>query len=241
MASGRSDIAVWVSRRTVAAALLLWCGVAVAVDIDSIVEGIADREVELKAPSGVKEYSKEELKEFLEKKGVDVEAMEGRVAEQREAMNRAHSPRMSANQDTPQSRLLMFVSMSMPGPSIQRVLDDAARAGATVVVNGMTGRTMAETKNVIRDLTGRRQVGWQIDPASAKKYGVVVAPTTVLALGPVQRSSCDAANAGQCIDEPFYGIEGDVSLEYALEKLIHLAPEAEREARLYLGRLRREN
>lgn len=238
MDSGRSVIAASVS-----AALALCAGPARAADpaIDRAVESILDRPLVLEEPAGFEAPSPEAARKLLDDTGVDLEKLSAEAQRiQQEFANSIEGQAGPAAADAthPKARLLVFVSLSMPEASLRRVVADAERAGAMVVMNGMHQNSMRATKTSVQSLTGERPVGWQIDPVSRRRFGVTVAPTTVLAANPVRRADCDDQREGVCIDEPYWGFEGDVSLDYALERIIAAAPEAGEAAAPYLARLR---
>ena len=60
--------------------------------------------------------------------------------------------------------LLIFVSFSMPRASLDRLVDQAAKASATLILRGLVDDSMQRTVMRAQALIGARQVGFQIDP-----------------------------------------------------------------------------
>jgi len=207
--------------------------------VDRAVDHILNRELVLEQPQGIYQPTDQDSRALLDKHGVDIQALQREASQRRreteESLGFKTKQKQASNNN---SRLLIFVSTTMPEASIDRILTDAQRAGAVVMINGMVGNSMRNTKNTILNLNKGRRVGWQIDPPTFRKFGVTVVPTVVLAMNPVRRTACEEKNDNKCIDEKFYGVEGDVPLDYALQKIVQKSPDSEQEARVYLKRLR---
>jgi type-F conjugative transfer system pilin assembly protein TrbC len=239
MVSGKSAIAARVS-----AGLLLcpWLASAAEPAIDRAVESILNRPLVLEQPEGFEAPSTEQLRQFLDEEGIDIGklAVEAERRKQELATTLGIAGATAADAPPAAARVLVFVSMSMPEQSLKRVVADAERAGALLVMNGMPGNSMRATRTAVQSINGEAKVGWQIDPVSLKRFEVKVAPTTVLAASPTRRSDCDDKREGACTDEAFWGFEGDVSLEYALAKIAAADAKAETLAAPFLARLRGE-
>ncbi len=110
-------------------------------------------------------------------------------------------------------RLLVFISLGMPKTSLQRLVDQAAQARATLVLRGLHRGSIRETVTRMHELIGSQRVAVQIDPTVFDRYGVVQVPTFVLARGGRPEAGCasEACAAG----ERFGKVAGDVSLGYA--------------------------
>lgn len=131
--------------------------------------------------------------------------------------------------------LLAFVSFSMPDAALRRIVEQAARSRARVVLRGFANGSMRETVQKVQTLIGKREVEFQIDPQSFDRFAVVMAPTYVLIKEGAKEMPC---RAGACLsDDAFVAVSGDVSLDYALEHIEHNAPRFARDARHYLKRL----
>lgn len=132
--------------------------------------------------------------------------------------------------------LLIFVSFSMPEPTLQRLVDQAAKAQASLVIRGFINGSLRETVARAQGLIGNRQVAFQIDPQAFDRFAVVKTPTFVLVRGGVEGQPC---GTGLCVPPDAYvAISGDVSLDYALEFIERTAPRFAKDARRYLQNIR---
>ena len=132
--------------------------------------------------------------------------------------------------------LLVFVSFSMPEPTLRRLVDQAAKAQAVLVIRGFVNGSLRETVAHARGLIGHRQVAFQIDPQSFDRFAVVKTPTFVLVRDGAQGKAC---GAGLCFPaDTFVATSGDVSLDYALEFIERQAPRFSKDARRYLKKIR---
>lgn len=162
-----------------------------------------------------------------------------RLPEQRKAMDPlavAHRYRVqdeAARAVREQSDLLAFVSFSMPAESLTRLAREASKTGAILVFRGLKDNSLKATSAAFLPYSkiGARA---QIDPTAFKKYRVASVPRYVLNQGALDQG-CEVTT--QCNAQAL-SVGGDVSLEFALERMAtsrsSLAPRAE----AYLGRLR---
>lgn len=132
--------------------------------------------------------------------------------------------------------LFIFVSLSMPEATLARLVDQAARAKATILIRGFAKGSLRETVARLQKLIGQREVAVLIDPQAFDRYAVKRVPTFVLARDGNRPASC----AGGACPPPgdFVSAAGDVSLDYALDQLRRAAPRFEAEAGVFLARLR---
>ena len=132
--------------------------------------------------------------------------------------------------------LLVFVSFAMPEATIIRLLDQAARAGATLVLRGLVNGSMRDTVERMQRLIGERRVAVQIDPQAFDRYAIQRVPSFVL----VRPGAPDAACSGeQCARPDGHVIAaGDVSLDYALRFFERTAPAMARDASSFLRRMK---
>lgn len=133
--------------------------------------------------------------------------------------------------------LLVFVSFAMPEPALERLVDQAQRSGATLLLRGFVDGSLKKTVERVQRLIGTRKVGFQIDPQAFDRFSVAVAPTFVLvrdgaAAAPCASGTCQPSSA-------FVSVSGDVSLDYALEHVRRAAPAFGREVGTFLSRLNR--
>ena len=129
--------------------------------------------------------------------------------------------------------LIVFISFSMPQPTLERLTDQAESSGATLVLRGLVNGSLRETVTRCQALIGQRHVAIQIDPQAFDRFAVVQVPTIVLvtanalnAPAPENRSASGAlpvartCAGARCGDEPgFASVQGDVSLAYALRMI----------------------
>ena len=157
----------------------------------------------------------------------------GAVAQGYEAMGQPTPASPSINKA---SALLVFVSFSMPELALGRLVDQAARSGATLVLRGFVDGSLQQTVARTQRLIGQRQVGFQIDPQAFDRFSVAVTPTFVLIKDGAAPEPCAA---GTCYPaSAFVSASGDVSVDYALEYFKRASPAFSREAGAYLSKLR---
>jgi conjugal transfer pilus assembly protein TrbC len=114
--------------------------------------------------------------------------------------------------------LIAFVSVSMPKPSLDRLLSDAERYGATVIIRGMVGGSIPTTAELVQKLLAGRQIAWNIDPEAFKRYRISSVPAYVLVKGGSEASTA-CEDGMQCFAEADYlKLSGDVPLRFALEQ-----------------------
>lgn len=133
--------------------------------------------------------------------------------------------------------LFVFVSLSMPRPTLQRLLDQAAQARASVVLRGFANGSLRETVAQVQGLIGERNVAVQIDPQAFDRFAVARVPSFVLIRDGTRPASCAS---GTCAPpEAFLRTAGDVSLDYALDHMQRAAPAFRTDAATFLARLRK--
>jgi conjugal transfer pilus assembly protein TrbC len=150
------------------------------------------------------------------------------------------------------SALRIFITLDMPRGSLQRLVDQAARTGATLVMRGLKAQSMRQTLAAVGELIETRRVSWVIDPDAFTRFQVSAAPTFVLTLadeavpgtpgfGPVpELPRCAGAGCASPTPEAaFLSVSGDVSLDYALGAMLRASPEAAPRANAILQRLRK--
>jgi conjugal transfer pilus assembly protein TrbC len=161
-------------------------------------------------------------------RGIDA----GALAAQYEAIRQPPNPAG----ERPTSGLLVFVTLQMPRVSLQRLVEQAERARATLVLRGLMNRSMKATLAEVAELIGKRKVAWIIDPESFRRYGVALAPTFVL-VAP-QGGFAAGCGSGQCVADPAYSsVAGDVSTAYALQLIEQGDPAFKPQALAYRRRL----
>lgn len=140
--------------------------------------------------------------------------------------------------------LLVFISLSMPAATLNRLLDQAQSAGATLVLRGLVRRSIRDTALQVQQLIGTRQVSVQIDPEAFDRYAITQVPAFVLLAGLPNEPNSNAGPAcGSPVCEKTSGsvrvarVFGDVSVEYALAHIQRASPALATQARLVLKRL----
>jgi len=132
--------------------------------------------------------------------------------------------------------LLVFVSFAMPEPTLARLVDQAARSGATLVLRGFVANSFQQTVQRTQQLIGQRQVAFQIDPQAFDRFSVTATPTFVLVRAGAVPEPCAA---GTCFPSSGYASAvGDVSVDYALEYIGRGAPSFKQAADSFLVKLK---
>lgn len=145
----------------------------------------------------------------------------------------ANPPALGANRGP---GLLIFVSFSMPQATLSRLVDQAARARASLVLRGLVNGSLRDTIERMQALIGSRQVSVQIDPQAFDRFGVVRTPSFVLVRDGARPQQC---GSGMCLaTDQFVLAAGDVSLDYALRYFQRTAPRVSGDAAPFLARLK---
>ena len=160
---------------------------------------------------------------------IDLEALAKGYASQSDAMTQAQGLVSGPG-------LLVFVSLSMPEATLQRLVDQAARAKASVVIRGLVNGSIRDTAARVQGLIGQRQVAVQIDPQAFDRYAIDRVPSFVLVRDGTRTTACAT---GLCVPpDGFVRAAGDVSLGYALEHMQRAAPRFAKDASGFLKRLK---
>lgn len=138
-------------------------------------------EAELKAAPVPSAPAIEALPQPATRTPIDLEALARGYASQVDAMQAAEGLARGPG-------LFVFVSLSMPRPALQRLIDQAARARASVILRGLVKGSLRETVAQLQPLIGTRQVAVQIDPRHSTVFPSCACP-----------ASCSCATArGRC-------------------------------------------
>jgi conjugal transfer pilus assembly protein TrbC len=190
-------------------------------------------------------FTEEELKQVLDNNGISLDSMLKSVSKAKEQMapmlgiENILKQQQNRSPTEKDSQLMVFVSLDMPRPSLERIVRDARQAQAVLVLRGMKNNKMGDTIGAATALKDGLEAGWQISSLEFRDIEVTVVPTTVLRMGAKRITACEADSKTSCVSQPWYGVEGDVSIEYALEQIIKHAPESTQEAGKYLATLRK--
>ena len=114
-------------------------------------------------------------------------------------------------------KVLIFVSFAMPESTLQRLVDQAARAGATLVLRGLVNGSIRDTVTRMQALIGSRRVAVQIDPEAFDRHGITRTPTFVLVMDGAGAEACASRVCGS--SQQFVKVAGDVTLDYAMQYL----------------------
>ena len=112
------------------------------------------------------------------------------------------------------SQVLVFLSFSMPEKSLHSWLLQCKQSGATPVIRGLIHNSFRETMVAIQTLSKKTGVGLQLDPILFKTFDVQIVPAIVH----IKDMPPCPANMN-CKPVDYDSLYGDVSLDYALEKM----------------------
>lgn len=171
----------------------------------------------------------EALPQTLSRTPIDLEALAQGYASQTEVMTQAQGLATGPG-------LLVFVSLSMPRPTLQGLVDQAARAKASIVLRGFANGSLRDTVAQVQGLIGSSQVAVQIDPQAFDRYAVTRVPTFVLVRDGTRPVACASGSCAPA--DSFLRTSGDVSLDYALEHMRRSAPGFGPPADTFLKRIR---
>jgi conjugal transfer pilus assembly protein TrbC len=117
--------------------------------------------------------------------------------------------------DIKQDDLFVFASFSMPLKSLERLMSDASKVGAVVVFRGFKNNSWKETAEAIAALKNEG-VNAVVNPNAFKAFKVKVVPVVVIiAPNALQNLNDD----GLASAKDFASVTGDVTLDYALERI----------------------
>ncbi len=155
-----------------------------------------------------------------ERAGIDIEAL-AKQYEQKAAARKMDD-------------LMIFASFTMPAESLKRIVSQANRVGASVVLRGFKNNSLKDTALTIKEL-GEQSGNVLVNPNAFTKYKVKAVPTMVLA----NAATIDQVdNEGCALPDNFVAVSGDVSLDYALDEVVRRAPQFEAVASRYLRQIR---
>jgi len=171
----------------------------------------------------------EALPQPLSRTPIDLEALARGYVSQADAMTQAQGLATGPG-------LLVFVSLSMPRPTLQRLVGQAARAKASIVLRGFANGSLRDTVAQVQGLIGARQVAVQIDPLAFDRFAVTRVPTFVLVRNGTRPVACASGSCAPA--DSFLRTSGDVSLDYALEHMRRSAPGFGPPADIFLKRIK---
>jgi conjugal transfer pilus assembly protein TrbC len=119
-----------------------------------------------------------------------------------------------------QEDLFVFASFSMPKASIERMMFDAAKVGAVVVFRGFKNNSWKETAETIAAFKNNG-VNAVVNPNAFKAFKVNVVPVVVMT-APTALQQLD--DEGCAPEKEYSSIVGDVTLDFALERIAKKSP-----------------
>jgi conjugal transfer pilus assembly protein TrbC len=114
--------------------------------------------------------------------------------------------------------LIVFVSLTMPEEALKKIGEDTRRAGGVIVLRGMKyglqPGTWVKSLEAMKPLASTG-ANIQVNPELFQQFSIKAVPTFVVSANPVGDKGCGDGSCAAGIAS----IVGDVSLEYALEKI----------------------
>lgn len=130
--------------------------------------------------------------------------------------------------------LMVFVSFSIPRPSLERIVAESERTGAVLVMRGLKGNSLTRMGEEVSQLIGKRQVTAIIHPPAFTQFKVTQVPALVLA----NASQATRIGTDGCASpSSFVKVDGDVSQGYALDLIERQAPAWSEAARRFAAKL----
>jgi conjugal transfer pilus assembly protein TrbC len=131
--------------------------------------------------------------------------------------------------------LYSFFSLGMPKGSIDRMILDSEKSGSVLVLRGFVDKSLKKTRDEVAKLVGDHHVEININPTLFKHFKIVSVPAVVIAKGECE--TCDTEPG----EGSFIKLSGDVTLDYALDKLEAYYPDWKKEIRPFKERVNGEN
>ncbi len=134
-------------------------------------------------------------------------------------------PHADSNEDRYQTRVLVFVSSSLPDQTILNYLRQTQRIGGAVVFRGLINNRMQDMRDYLaRQLTALSEASDEphtiepsilIDPTLFRRFNIDQAPVTVVTRSDIKPCISDQKPHG-CPTPVYDAVSGDVSLGWAL-------------------------
>ncbi len=130
--------------------------------------------------------------------------------------------------------LMVFVSFSIPRPSLERIVAESEQTGAVLVLRGLKGNSLTRMGEEVAQLIGKRHVTAIIHPPAFTQFKVTQVPALVLA----NASQATRIGTDGCASPAsFVKVDGDVSQSYALDLIERQAPAWSEVARRFAAKL----
>ncbi|HXH85907.1 MAG TPA: type-F conjugative transfer system pilin assembly protein TrbC, partial [Nitrospira sp.] len=173
----------------------------------------------------------EPTEEILQRTRTDIGRLldQAQDTRQRSSVEEKHGP-----------QLYVFVSFSMPEITLKRLLSQAARIDASLILRGLVDDDLGKTKDKIAglmeaDAQGRTRIkgGFAIDPTLFERFDISQVPSFVLTDAPVTRCT-----ESDCASADHVRLAGDITIDYALETISREAPAMKASAEQLLARMK---
>jgi len=135
--------------------------------------------------------------------------------------------------------LMVFISLSMPEATLKRLVSQAARAKAYLLIRGLLNGSLRDTVARTQALLAGQSVAFQIDPQAFERYAIRQVPSFVLVREGADGTPCGDGGRGSCAPPNDYvRLAGDVSLDYALGHIQQRTPRFSKDAGAFIQRLK---
>lgn len=135
--------------------------------------------------------------------------------------------------------LMVFISLSMPEATLKRLVSQAARAKASLLIRGLLNGSLRDTVARTQALLAGQSVAFQIDPQAFERYAITQVPSFVLVREGADSTPCGDGGRGSCAPPNDYvRLAGDVSLDYALGQIQHRTPRFSKDVGAFIQRLK---
>ncbi len=151
------------------------------------------------------------------------------------------NPYAGQDEDRYATRVLVFVSSSLPDTVIQNYLRQTQRIGGAVVFRGLVNNTMQDMRDYLaRQIAALNESSSTeppvepsilIDPTLFRRFDIDQAPVTVATEADIKPCITDQTPQG-CPTPPFHVVRGDVSLSWALSLISRQSDSEALKARL---------
>jgi type-F conjugative transfer system pilin assembly protein TrbC len=152
--------------------------------------------------------------------GIDIQVNPGGGMDVQQMIDQASQARKEGKYPSP---VFVFVSSSLPDVTMKALVSQSQAAGVPLVFRGLIKNDIKQTAKYIHAIVGSDQsnAGILIDPTLFERFSIDKVPAFTVAEG---LNECGAQTT-YCPVDRYATVFGDVTLDYALEKLQHLAPQ----------------
>ena len=197
-----------------------------------------------KENAGLEEWARSVMRDSLEEAGEVARDTAGTPRTQQDGETAAPLPaeRQAAAMaaglaDRPHiGEVLVFMSLSVPEPSWAQWAAEAARAGAPLVLRGVSPAGLQATVKAVGARLKGHDAGVTIDPRLFRLFGVARVPAVIAVPGGVP--ACASPGCTEDGPPPFDIVAGNIGLAAALEAIAAEGAAGRGVARVHLERLR---